>query len=344
MLKLGVDAWNLPNDRRGIGRYLRALLRAWHEVAAERVACTLVVPEWHTWTVRERYRREAPERRYPVVSRALHRLAGLDLLWFPWNGVGWSGFDTPAVATLHDAAYFTEAYRNEGAQGDVRRAAARCAHLIADSAFTARELVRYLQIPPEGITPVLLGVDSPAAGVAAGSSGIVEPYVFFVGTAERRKGLDVLARAMVQVQRERPELLLVVAGSGRDAAFETSELRVRELGFVDDARLAALYGDATLFAFPSRYEGFGLPVLEAMRHGTPVVCSDAASLPEVGGDAAMYAPVGDPDALARAILHVASDAALAGDLRERGLRRAAEMSWHRTALQTLDVLERVARA
>ncbi|HEY5341931.1 MAG TPA: hypothetical protein VIK27_12955, partial [Candidatus Aquilonibacter sp.] len=106
MIHVGVDAWNLPGDRRGIGRYLRSLLRVWRERFADRVSVSLIVPEWHTWTVRDRYRREVEGTAYPVISRALHGRAPLDVLWFPWNGCSWTNFSLPAVATLHDASNF----------------------------------------------------------------------------------------------------------------------------------------------------------------------------------------------------------------------------------------------
>jgi glycosyltransferase involved in cell wall biosynthesis len=116
-------------------------------------------------------------------------------------------------------------------------------------------------------------------------------------------------------------------------------VRVTELGYVDDDRLAALYRGCALLAFPSRYEGFGLPVLEAMSYGAPVVASDASSVPEAGGDAACYVPAGDDERLAAAILRVAGDDAYAQSLRTRGPLHAAEFSWERTAALTLATIE-----
>ena len=117
-----------------------------------------------------------------------------------------------------------------------------------------------------------------------------------------------------------------------------------ELGYVDDDTLAALYRACALLAFPSRHEGFGLPVLEAMSYGAPVVASNAAAVPEAGGDAAVYVCAGDARALAAAILRVASDCAFASELRRLGPLRAAEFTWDRTALRTLEVIERAAVA
>ena len=113
------------------------------------------------------------------------------------------------------------------------------------------------------------------------------------------------------------------------------------LGHVSDAHLRSLYAGAAAFIFPSRYEGFGLPVLEAMACGAPVIASDAASIPEAGGDAAAYFPVGNASALASVMERVFADAEYAGRLREAGRRRAASMSWDTTADRTLEVFERV---
>ncbi len=147
MIRLGVDAWNLPGDRRGIGRYLREILRAWWERDRDRVEVTLIVPEWHTWTVRDRYLCEVEGRPYRLVSRRFHARAGLDALWFPFNGCSWTSFALPATATLHDASNFVVPGYAPEAQIIFREAARRCEALITDSAFAQLELARELQIP-----------------------------------------------------------------------------------------------------------------------------------------------------------------------------------------------------
>ena len=164
--------------------------------------------------------------------------------------------------------------------------------------------------------------------------------MLYVGTAERRKGFDTLLDAMSLVAAARPDLSLVVT-SRLDGFAPPANARVVELGFVDDDLLAALYRGCTLLAFPSRYEGFGLPVIEAMSYGAPVVASDASSVPEAGGEAAYYVPPGDEAQLAAAILRVAGDAAFAAELRQRGPVHAAKFTWERTAAHTLDVIESV---
>ncbi|HUA08227.1 MAG TPA: glycosyltransferase family 1 protein [Candidatus Acidoferrales bacterium] len=342
MLHVGVDAWNLPGDHRGIGRYVRSILREWERSFAQRVRVTLIVPEWHTWTVRGRYRAEAGGAPYPVVSRALHGRAKLDVLWFPWNGVSWLDFAEPAVATLHDATVFAIPGYAPQTRVIFHNAAARCRALITDSVFSARELARELALPPERLTPILLGVDMPPPLALPPPVAGEQPYVLFVGTAEQRKGIATLVRAMERVQRFDPALRLVIAGSRGDGLNGSERIAMRALGFVDDAALDALYRGASLFAFPSRYEGFGLPVLEAMSYGVPVITTNVTAIPEAGGDAALYVPLDDDVALAEAIARVRSDPALAASLRERGRAHAASMTWTKTAAATLGVLERAA--
>ncbi len=339
MIALGVDAWNLPGDHRGIGRYLRAILREWSVSARDRVEVTLIVPEWHTWTVRGRYRREVEDRPYRVVSRRFHRRAGLDALWFPFNGCSWTTFSLPATATLHDASNFVVADYAPQTQAIFRAAALRCRGLITDSHFAQGELARELGIAPQRIVPIALGVDPPRTPVpVAFNVAELKPYVLYVGTAERRKGFDTLLAAMTRVARQCPDLTLVV--TTRLTGWQLpAGVRIVELGFVDDDLLAALYRECTLLAFPSRYEGFGLPVLEAMSYGAPVVASNASSVPEAGGDAACYVAPDDDAALASAILRVAGDSAYADELRRRGPVRAAQFSWEQTASRTLATIE-----
>lgn len=339
MIRLGVDAWNLPGDHRGIGRYLREILRVWWEHARDRVEVTLVVPEWHTWTVRDRYRREVGSRPYRIVSRRGHARAGLDALWFPFNGCSWTRFALPATATLHDASNFVVPNYAPETAAIFRAAAERCRALITDSRFAQRELARELAIDPQRLRPIPLGVNPPRppAPVALDVAALA-PFILYVGSAEERKGFDVLMAAISRIAAVRPEVGLVVTTRLEGRFPIPNGVRLVELGYVDDDTLAALYRGCAALAFPSRYEGFGLPVLEAMSYGAPVVASEAASVPEAGGDAAAYVPAGDPEALAAAILRVVDDPAHVQSLRGRGLARAAEFTWERTAAQTLDAI------
>ncbi len=343
MIRLGVDAWNLPGDRRGIGRYLRSILREWWHAACDRVEVTLIVPEWHTWTVRRRYLREVEGREYRVVSRARHARARLDALWFPFNGCSWTHFALPATATLHDASNFVVPDYAPQTQAIFRAAAQKCRALITDSYFAQAELARVLGIPPERLVPIELGVDPPRAlRPVSPEVAAMRPFVLYVGAPERRKGFDTLLAAMREVRQVRPDLRLAVTTrlAGTEFAAAAAEVGgVVELGHVDEALLAQLYRECAMLAFPSRYEGFGLPVLEAMSYGAPVVASNASAIPEAGGNAASYVAPGDAPALAAAIVRVAGDAAYAAELRQRGLVHAAAFTWERTAERTLATIE-----
>jgi glycosyltransferase involved in cell wall biosynthesis len=340
-VRLGVDAWNLPYDRRGIGRYTRALLGRF--VREPGLEVVLLVPEWCLPAVAPRYRRMVPAR---VRNRRYARRC--DVLWFPWNGLSWEPpAAVPVVATLHDASLFALApdpallAREEP---PYRLAARRAAALLTDSEFSRGELVHYLGLDPQRLTAIHPGVEPPGPPGELPDLGLgpAEPFVLFVGEAEPRKGLATLGEALGRLGAAAPAL--VVAGRAGERAALPAQVRARILGHVDDPVLEALYRRAAALVYPSTYEGFGLPILEAMARGTPVITSDAASLPEVGGEAALYFAAGDVEALATAIARLLGDAALGADLAERGLRRAAEFTWERTAASTLAALRACAQA
>jgi len=334
MIAVGVDAWNLTGDHRGIGRYLRALLLEWREGFANRIAVTLVVPQWHTWTVAGRYRFEAGAD-YPVCSRRFHARCNLDVLWFPFNGPGWEGFSLPSVATLHDASTFVRPEYTEADRTPFRLAATYCKRIVTDSEFSRTELQRELQISPERITAIPLGIGAPLPVTPVPLD--IEAFgrfALFVGENDPRKGLGTLIDALSHLQGAGVSIPLVVAGNSTARSrslIENASCPLHALGHVDDATLAALYRACAVFVYPSHYEGFGLPILEAMSYRAPVIASSAAAIPEAGGDAALYVPPGDADALAQALQRVAGDETFAAAMRERGLARAREMPWRATA-------------
>ncbi len=338
-LRIGIDAWPFTIDRRGMGRYARALLEVFTGPLASRLDCVLVVPERPAWRGTFRYAKHAG-RRYSLVSQQRVNRAGLDLLWFPFNGARWDRFDVPAVATLHDASPFVLPGYDASWRQPFEVAARRCTRLITDSVFCADQLSALLGYPRERVDAIPLGVKAFAAPEAA-TVDVAElgSYVLFVGEAEPRKGLPVLGEAVARVQARGLDVRLVVAG----LILPDTKLPVGAvvLGHVDDATLAALYRGARVFAYPSRYEGFGLPVLEAMAYGAPVVASKAAAIPEAGGDAAHYVDPDDAAGLADALEAVLRDEQYAQTLRERGRKRAAQMTWERTAERTLAVFEAV---
>lgn len=347
-LAVGVDALNLLRDRRGMGRYVRALLGAWGSTFSDRIETTLLVPHAFPGLLARRFADELGGAPVRIARRGRAARLGLDLVWYPWNGMTWSS-GVPSVVTVHDAWPFASPARDARIrareQGHYLRSLPLAARFIAVSDFTKTEMTRFLEIKAERIDVVAEGVGrltqgEPKAAVFAGA----ERYVLFVGEAEERKDLATLVKAMSLVPDGlRRSTALVVAGRGGIPAADP-DVRIEITGEVSDDRLASLYAGAAAFAFPSRYEGFGLPILEAMLYGAPVVASDAASIPQTGGDAAMYFRAGDPQALASALMRVLGDDALAREMSAAGRARAASMTHVECARRTLEVFERVARA
>jgi glycosyltransferase involved in cell wall biosynthesis len=234
----------------------------------------------------------------------------------------------------------------------LRRAIARGATVHTPSRFVAAEVEAELGLAPErvvaipsGIPPV--GIGDPARGAALAGG---PRYLLAIGTIEPRKNLPALVRAFAAVAATDPEVRLVVAGPDGwdrprfDAAVAASPARDRitRLPYVrDDARRDLLTG-ATAFVYPSRYEGFGFPPLEAMRAGIPVVASDAGSLPEVLGDAALLVDPDDEDALAAAIVRALGDDELRATLIDRGAEQAARYSWTTTTERVVELYRSLA--
>jgi glycosyltransferase involved in cell wall biosynthesis len=166
--------------------------------------------------------------------------------------------------------------------------------------------------------------------------GVTRPFVLAVGAADRRKNLELLERAMPRVAAAFPQATLVLAGPRRRGARSQQDPAwQRTLGFVSDEDLMSLYRCARVVVAPSSYEGFGLPVLEAMQLGAPVIAARASSLPEAGGDAAVYVEPDDDAALAREIGRVLPDDSVYAAMREASLAQSARFSWDETARGTL---------
>jgi len=230
-------------------------------------------------------------------------------------------------------------------------------HNIAISQSTCRDVLNHLDVPAGDITPIPLAADpmfgpQPTAQIAGlrRRYALPERFVLYVGSNKPHKNLVRLVEAWGRVGTDFPGQQLVVAGAWIEAYPETriraEQLgpgadRIRWLGSVPDADLPALYAAATLFVFPSLYEGFGLPVVEAMACGTPVVCAEVSSLSEVVGDAALQFDPLDVYTMGTVIEQALSSRDLRAELRRRGLVRAAGFSWTRTAQETLAVYRRV---
>jgi glycosyltransferase involved in cell wall biosynthesis len=266
----------------------------------------------------------------------------------------------PSVVTMHDLIplHFPHYFGTGSARlfRIAARTAARAANLIITvSKATAIDLQKFLGIEPGRIRVILSGPDPrlrppSEREIAAGRARLHLPqrYALYIGSNRPHKNLVRLVEAWSQLGAERVPLL--IAGPW-DPRFPEAQTRIRQLGLgdsvrllgrVEDADLNVLYGAALLFVFPSEHEGFGLPVIEAMACGTPVACADAGGLPEVAGGAAQMLPPDDVDGMAAIVRELLADDERRAQLRERGLRRAAELSWTDAARRTLAVYREVA--
>ena len=268
----------------------------------------------------------------------------------------------PSVVTIHDMSLFAQSQTHEPAnvtRGKRRMPimARRASMIIAPSEWTKKEIVKYLRTRPEKIRVIYEAARDAMKPVLPGQSeGVLEkyqvrrPYLLYVGTIEPRKNLLTLIRAYDELLRttaHRPQLVLCGGRGWLDSeVFNLArELRMEEqirfTGYIEDADLPALYSSAKVFIYPSIYEGFGLPPLEAMACGAPVISSNASSLPEVVGEAGLMHDPGDYRALTHCIVKLFDDPAMQEYYRRAGMKQASRYSWERAARETQAVYDEV---
>ena len=255
------------------------------------------------------------------------------------------------VATIHDLSYLIVP---EFAHPDLRRyleravpdTIARASRIVAVSETTRRDIIERYRVDPERVATIYNGVDDwfQAPGTAAVERaleqfGLRRPYFLMVGTVEPRKNHLTALRAFTTLYEQRRDVTLVIVGSPgwlaepivAEIEKASKSMPVRYLRFVDDTWIPALYAGSIGLLAPSWYEGFGLPVLEAMACGAAVISSDRGALPEVAGEAAIIVPPGDIDGIASGMLRLLDDESLRSDLVQRGAVRASEFTWERAA-------------
>lgn len=365
-MHVAIDARLADISPGGIAQYTLQLARALAALPGEQHVTLLRsarprVPAEDVAGVRVRRMLTPPHHRWERLALALELLPLRPRVlhspdFIPPLRLGWR-----SVITVHDLGFLhfpdtlTPASRRY--YGQIRRAVREADRIIAVSRCTRDDLVHLLGVGPERITVILEAADptfrpiepESARAIAGRLLGVDRPYLLFVGSFEPRKNLVTLLEAFARVRREQDILLALVGRRGwlYEPIFERLraldlEPHVRIVEGISHAMLPPLYSAAQALAFPSLYEGFGLPPLEAMACGCPVVASDRAALPEIIGDAGLLVPADDPAALALALLRVSSDPRLRSALIQRGLARARTFSWQRAARETLAVYREVA--
>jgi len=285
----------------------------------------------------------APLWRHFVPGHAL-RTSAASFVHFPWNGgVPRLGAHAGVITTLHDVlplmipGYFPDPAAEQQYRTACQRDIDRSNLVVTDSEFSRGEILRHFRIDRD---PVVIPCATDIARFTVPRREHPAPYFLYVGGLDARKSLDVLLRVFPRMVAEHAlQARLIVTGSARHAPASLRALldegvrsgSVEFRDYVDDRELARLYGDALALVYPSRYEGFGLPPLEAMTLGCPVITCRMTSIPEVCGDAAYYIDPAREQSLAEALRDVAQRPELRERLRASGLSRARVFSWARTA-------------
>jgi glycosyltransferase involved in cell wall biosynthesis len=379
MLRLAVNATLLRSPLTGIGQYIRHLMTAieargdvtaryFYGIRWDRRAIATPVP---VTDMAKRAVKKAIPFAYIVIRTAQrpffasgvrafrpHIYHEPNYVAFPFHG--------PMVSTLHDLSFVH--YPETQPRGRLKHlerylpnTLARAAHIITDSEEVRREAITVFGLDSARITAIHLGVDpgfapreEAACRAVLASRGLRHGgYALSVGTLEPRKNLAAAIRAFGTLpQRIRGVTPLVIAGQRGWLSGEIERLIhngeaagwLRFLGFVSQEELPVIYAGARLFVYPSRYEGFGLPVVEAMASGVPVITSSVSCLPEIAGDAADLVHPDNVDGLRATLARLLEDDARCAELRARGLARAKCFTWNRCAEETVAVYRRMAHA
>lgn len=360
-LTIGIDARAASEVAAGRGRVVRELLRALSDREEEDCRYLLYARSpWQEQALDERLRWQLIDAREPWWHLLAARRASreCDVFLSTNSYLTTILLRIPTVTIVYDLTTFEPSMRPNRRSTAIERltlgpAARRSARLLCISEATAQALVSHFPrasgrvlVAPLGVTPALSTQLDPTEAASLPSKG----FVLAVGTLEPRKNLPRLVDAYrslgESLQRRHP--LVVVGALGWETgetlrALQALGERCTMLGHVSDAALAELYRRCALFCYPSLGEGFGLPVLEAMAAGAPVLTSNVSSLPEVGGDAVAYADPRDVRDIARALQSLLEDAPASAELGARGLERAREFTWARFAELTLSALRDSAR-
>jgi glycosyltransferase involved in cell wall biosynthesis len=375
-LRIGISGpfWDKPLT--GVGQYVRYL---WHQLVSDASHDYLLLSEGHPAGLSPRYvrsmgtpftgRRENLSKLWweQITAPRIARHISADLIHCPYFAPPMFSL-VPVVVTVHDVIpLIIPEYRGSplirAYMALVAEATRRSSLIITDSEASRDDVIHVLGVQPSKVHSVPLGVGEPYKRCT--DNGVLhdlrrkyslpQDFVFYVGGLDVRKNVPNLIRAFARVnnQNDRSWQLAIAGRSASpdrrlfpDLQAVVEEMNCRPnvsfLGVVPDLDKALLYSSCALFVFPSSYEGFGLPPLEAMACGAPVIACDSSSMPEVVGDAGMLVEPGSVDALAMSIKRVLADRDLREEMRTRGLQRASNFTWRRTVDHTLRLYERAA--
>lgn len=374
-MRIAVEGLDLTRQRTGMGRYVLNLLRGFAEVGSSNTYCIYCLPDSpEPGILNEACFVRRPISYLPLPAKRtlweqvllpLHvRRDGAQVLFCP-------SYTAPAltacsmVTAIHDAVYAlprSQLSPRETWAGKVfsALAARRAVRIVTPSRSSRRQVAVAYGIPDERIEVIPLASDPIFRPMSEGTRvvgelkaryGVGDRFVLYVGQILQRRHVPCLLEAFHEVHRIFPEYQLVLVGGNRMHPYVDLRSLIKRLdledvvvweAYVPDEYLVSLYGAAQVFVYVSSQEGFGLPVLEAMACGCPVVTSNTSSLPEVAGEAAIQVAPGDVGVLAEALRRLLTDPALREDLARKGIERAAHFSWRNTAQRTLRVLEEAA--
>ncbi|MDL1969854.1 MAG: glycosyltransferase family 4 protein [Candidatus Desulfofervidaceae bacterium] len=344
-MKILIDGRVLKHSRiTGVERYTREVIKALKKVAPKNFQIDTIVPSSDNKYVHHIWEHTV----LPLIAR------NYDILFCPANiAPVWKCPRTKLVVTVHDLSFISFPYTFSRKFQLYYKALIPYELKTADIVITVSnyiksEIINKFNIPRNKIFAIPLGVNIDFLRIPPTSKK--ENYLLFLGSLNPRKNIKGVIEAFSRLLNRIPHQLLIVGG--RFDIFKNDKKiykliksipadRIKLKGHLRDKEIIELYRKAGLFIFPSLYEGFGLPPLEAMACGCPVVVSNAASLPEVCGDAAYYVDPYDVDSIAEGIYKVLTDENLRQSLIQRGLERAKLFSWGKTAEQTLEVFEKV---
>ena len=352
MTCVALDGRMLRHDRAGIGRYIWRLQEALGALPHAGIDLELLVdrrgglPGKPSLRTRQAFVPVRNRLERVLLPRALR---GADLVHFPDHGIP-PGIKRPTVVTVLDIAFLTHPETHAASSRKHYEAAIqtlpRARAVITVSGHVRSALVERGLVEGDQVTVVPAAPGLPGAADACKRRAWPSPFALMVGTIQPRKNIRLAARAFAASRFARQGSLLIVGSLGyrgseiiRSVRSRQENESVRFLGRVADTTLASLFAQAEFVLMPSRDEGFGLPALEAMAFGTPVIAARAGALPELVGDDALLIDPDDADGLAAAIDRLADDAGLRAALGLRGHARAGKFSWERTARGTLAVYE-----